>query len=287
MKLEASPVKALAQSRGVPLVQPPTLRRADAVSTLVETPLDVLVVAAYGLILPPEVLAWPRHGALNIHASLLPRWRGAAPIQRAIEAGDRESGVTIMQMDAGLDTGPIVDAVRVPIGPRETAGSLEAALAGVGADAIVRTLGRLARDARLDTTPQPDAGVAYAAKIDRAEAPIDWRADALAIDRKVRALDPTPGATASIGGVPLKLWRVEPSAASAAGARPGTVLAAGRDGIVVACGSGLVRIVDVQPAARRRMSAADFVAGHPLGHGDRFDAPPPAATSRGSPAADC
>jgi methionyl-tRNA formyltransferase len=282
MKLEPSPVKALAQSRGVEVLQTPTLRTAEARAQLLAVPLDVLVVAAYGLILPPEVLAWPRHGCVNVHASLLPRWRGAAPIQRAILAGDRETGITIMRMDEGLDTGPMIEAARVPIEPHDTGGSLEAALAREGAAAIVRTLARLARDGRVEAVPQPEHGVTYAAKIDRADAVIDWRDDSAAIDRKVRAFDPAPGASTSLRGAPLKVWHVEASSSPSAGAAPGSVIAAARDGIVVACGNGLARIVEIQPAGRRRMSAADFLAGHAVAAGDRFDVLPPAATERAS-----
>jgi methionyl-tRNA formyltransferase len=282
MRLEPSPVKALSQSRGVEVAQPATLRTADGRGQLLTVALDVLVVAAYGLILPREVLAWPRHGCINVHASLLPRWRGAAPIQRAILAGDRETGITIMQMDEGLDTGPMIEATRVPIAPHDTGGSLERALAREGAAAIVRTLARLARDGRLEALPQPEHGVTYAPKIDRDDTAIDWRDDAAAIDRQVRAFDPAPGASTSLRGQSLKVWRVEASAAPAAGVAPGSVIAAAREGIVVACGNGLARIVELQPAGRRRMSAADFLAGRTVAPGDRFDVVPPAATERGS-----
>jgi methionyl-tRNA formyltransferase len=282
MKLEASPVKTLAQSRGVSVQQPATLRDVQARASALDMPIDVLVVAAYGLILPREVLRWPRHGCLNIHASLLPRWRGAAPIQRAILAGDRETGVTIMQMAEGLDTGPMIESVRVPIAAHDTAGSLERALAAIGAEAIVRTLRRLERDGSLASTPQPGDGVTYAPKLDRAEAQIDWRDDASAIDRKVRAFDPAPGAVTALRGEPIKLWRVEASSASSAGAEPGDVIAASRDGIVVACGNGLARVVELQPAARRRMSAAEFLAGHAVAPGERFAATARDATGRGS-----
>ncbi len=280
MKLEPSPVKVIASSRGVPVLQPPTLRSEAARRDALAVALDVLVVAAYGLILPREVLGWPRHGCVNIHASLLPRWRGAAPIQRAILAGDRETGVTLMRMDEGLDTGPMIDVVRAPIGARDTAGSVERALAAGGAVAIVDLLGRLARDGRIDAKPQPAEGVSYAAKIERSEAVLDWQDDAASIDRRVRAFDPAPGAVTSIGGELLKVWRVEPSASPVGGAAAGSVLAAGRDGIVVACGKGLARIVDLQPAGRRRMSAGDFLAGHPLAHGARFDEAGAIATDR-------
>ncbi len=272
LKVEPSAVKVLAESRGLPVLQPATLRSAEARAGALQASLDVLVVAAYGLILPREVLAWPRGGCLNIHASLLPRWRGAAPIQRAIEAGDAQSGITIMKMDEGLDTGPIVESVRAPIGLRDTAGSLERTLADAGAAAIVRALTRLAAGAVLESAPQPPEGATYAAKIGRADAEIDWALDAFAIDRKVRALDPLPGAFTVSGAEALKIWRLEPSSSPAAGAAPGSVVAAARDGIVVACGTGLVRIVELQPSGRRRMSAAEFLAGHPLAPGDRLAA---------------
>ena len=280
MKLEPSPVKALAQARGVPVLQPASLRSAEARDEALAHPLDVLVVAAYGLILPPEVLAWPRHGCLNIHASLLPRWRGAAPVQRAILAGDHETGVTIMQMDAGLDTGPMIDAIRVPIGAQDTAGSLLDALARAGAVAIVRTLQRLASEGRVDSVAQPSEGATYAAKIERTEAAIDWSDDAFAIERKVRAFDPVPGALASLGGEPIKLWRVEASSSPSAGASAGSIASASRDGVVVACGSGFARILELQPAGRRRMRAGEFLAGHPLGPGGRFDLRAAIATQR-------
>ena len=196
LRVEASAVKQLAGARGIPVLQPVSLKTESGCAEARAIPLDVLVVAAYGLILPPAVLAWPRHGALNIHASKLPRWRGAAPIQRAIMAGDTMTGVTVMQMDAGLDTGAVVDAVEFPISLRETAGSLTAKLAAMGATIIVSTLERLARGGPVPATSQPAEGVTYAAKITRADAAIDWTQPAIAIDRVIRALDPAPGAHA-------------------------------------------------------------------------------------------
>jgi methionyl-tRNA formyltransferase len=282
---EPSPVKVLAVAHGLSLLQPPTLKSGDARMSALAVPLDVLVVAAYGLILPPVVLAWPRHGCLNIHASLLPRWRGAAPIQRAIEAGDAETGVTIMQMDAGLDTGPIADAVGVPIAAQDTAATLTRKLAVAGAAAIVAVLYRLQADGALALTPQPARGATYAAKIDKAEAAIDWRANAAAIGRRVRALDPAPGATATIGGLPVKVWKAEPTMAASPGTPPGAVLAADAAGVVVACGEGALRITELQPAGGRRMDAAAFVAGRRIAAGARFDTqPPPHAPNRGSAA---
>jgi len=277
LRVEPSPVKVLALAQGLTVLQPRTLKNADDRAEAVAVPLDVLVVAAYGLILPPAVLAWPRHGGLNIHASLLPRWRGAAPIQRALLAGDRETGVTIMQMDAGLDTGPMLDVVRVPIGARDTAGVLTDKLAAAGAAAIVAVLRRLARGEPLAPVPQPAEGASYAAKVERADAAIDWRTDAAAIDRAVRAFDPAPGATASLRGEPVKVWRAEPVPPVAGDAAPGTVVSAAAAGIVVACGDGALRVTEVQPAGGKRMNAAAFVAGRRIASGDRFDVAPATA----------
>jgi len=273
LKTLPTAVKELADGRALPLLQPATLATAEARAAALQVPLDVLVVAAYGLLLPPAVLAWPRHGCLNIHASLLPRWRGAAPIERALLAGDAETGVTIMQMDAGLDTGAMVESVRVPIGARETAGTLRDELAARGAAAIVAALQRLACDGGLEARPQPADGVTYAAKIGRADAAIDWRQSALAIDRQVRAFDPVPGAHAVLAGQALKVWTAEPLAAGGTGGAAGTVLAAKVDGVDVACGDGTLRLLELQPPGGRRMSAAAFVAGRRMAAGDRFDVP--------------
>jgi methionyl-tRNA formyltransferase len=271
LKVEASEVKQEAVRRGIRVSQPASLKSADATNAVVAEALDVLVVAAYGLILPPRVLDWPRHGCLNIHASRLPRWRGAAPIQRAIEAGDRATGITIMQMDAGLDTGPIVDLREVAIGPRETAATLQEKLARVGATAIVDVLARLDRDRVLASTPQPAQGVSYATKIGRSDARIDWTRDAEAIDRQVRAFDPTPGAFTAFDDVLLKIWRAEPIDGET-GTPPGIVLSA--DGSLdVACGHGALRVLELQPAGGRRMDARAFASGRALRRGSRFVAP--------------
>ncbi len=282
LEIVPSPVKALAVVRGLPLLQPVSLASPQERLPVLAVPLDVLVVAAFGMILPPAVLAWPRHGCLNIHASLLPRWRGAAPIQRALEAGDPETGVTIMQMDAGLDTGPIVEAVRISIAPRETAATLERRLAAVGAAAMIATLSRLHAEGRLAVAPQAAQGATYATKIGRIDAAIDWSASAAEIDRRVRAFDPAPGATAAIAGTPLKVWKAEPVSNPPPVGPPGTVLAAGAAGVVVACGEGALRITEMQPAGGRRMSAAAFVAGRHIAPGARFAVrPAPDATNRG------
>ena len=269
LQLEASPVKRFAVGRGLSVAQPATLKSADIQASLRAIPLDVLVVAAYGLILPPAVLAWPKHGCLNIHASKLPRWRGAAPIQRAIAAGDATSGVTIMQMDAGLDTGPTIECLEVEIAPRETAGTLHDKLAAAGARAIIAVLIRLARDGALEAKPQPAIGATYANKIERADAAIDWSRSAAAIDCQIRALDPAPGASTVVGAHAVKVWRADPVAVEH-DANAGTVVATAKEGVDVACGNGALRLLELQPANGKRMSAAAFAAGHGIVPGVRF-----------------
>ena len=274
LKTAAPPVKALARERGLPVQQPASLETDAARAALLSLPIDVLVVAAYGLMLPQAVLGWPRHGCVNIHASLLPRWRGAAPIERALLAGDAETGVTIMAMDAGLDTGPIHDVARMPVAARETGGTLHDKLERLGAQAVVAVLDRLARDGSLRGTSQPAAGVTYAAKITRADTAIDWRADAQVIDRQVRAFDPSPGALTALAGAPVKLWVAEPVTEGSQRAAPGVVLAADGRGLVVACGHGALRLIELQPAGGRRMAAAAFAAGRRIAAGEHFDVVP-------------
>ena len=210
-KLQPSPVKVLALAHGIPVDQPPTLREAVARASLAAAAPDVLVVAAYGLILPQEVLDIPRLGCLNIHASLLPRWRGAAPIQRAIEAGDAETGITIMRMDAGLDTGPMLLRAAVPIGPAETGGTLHDRLADVGARLVVEALDRLAD---LPAMPQPAEGVTYAKKIGKAEGLLDWGRPAAELERRIRAFDPFPGCSTGSGETQVKIWAARASRAA-------------------------------------------------------------------------
>ncbi len=272
-KSDVSPVKRVALMHGVAVQAPPTLNDAAARAALSGVPLDVLVVAAYGLILPGEVLAWPRHGCLNVHASLLPRWRGAAPIQRALLAGDSTTGITIMQMDEGLDTGPMIESAGLAIGPGDTAGTLTERLAAQGAALIVRVLRRLEADARLAATAQPASGATYAPKFGRRDAAIAWTADASLIDRQVRAFNPAPGAWTALRGETIKIWIGTPGARSAGGG-PGTIQDAAGDGIAVACGTGTYTIRELQPANGRRMSAAAFVAGHRQLVGTAFDAAP-------------
>jgi len=281
MKVVASPVKTFALERGIAVAQPQGLRldgryvadaRAGERSLAAAAP-DVIVVAAYGLLLPPWLLALPRHGCVNIHASLLPRWRGAAPIQRAIEAGDRSTGVTIMQMDAGLDTGPMLLAEEVAIGAAESAGALQARLAVLGGELIVRVLADIA-DGRLDATPQAEDGVSYAAKIGKAEATIDWHAPAAAIERKLRAFDPAPGARSVLAGEAITCWR---GVVRAGSGTPGTIVAVERDALVVACSDGLLSLTELQRAGGRRMPAAALLRGWTPPVGACFAEPPSAA----------
>lgn len=258
-KRRPSPVKQLALAHDIPVHQPESLRDPEAVAELARLEPDVLVVAAYGLLLPPDVLEIPRLGCLNIHASLLPRWRGAAPIQRAILAGDRETGITIMQMDAGLDTGDMLLQKAVPIGPRETGGSLHDRLATLGAEAIVEAL---ADPDGLVAEPQDAALATYAAKLRKEEARIDWSKPAAVLDRQIRAFDPWPVAHTSIDGQPLRIHAALPLDEPAAEA-PGTVTAVSRDGIDVATGEGTLRLLRLQPANARAMSVQDLLNGRP------------------------
>lgn len=268
MKVEPGPVKALAAARQIPLLQPSSLKDEATHERMVAVPLDVLVVAAYGLILPKPLLDWPRHGCINIHASLLPRWRGAAPIERAVLAGDHETGVTIMRMDEGLDTGPIIARHPVPIAARETAGTLHDKLARVGGAAVVEALRRMQREGNLPAVAQAETGVSYAAKIDRGEALVDWRQDAAAIDRRIRAFNPAPGAQATLEGMSVKLWEATPGRGRFGD--PGTVVRADAAGIAIACGSGTLTVTMLQRPGGRRLPAAAFLAGHPVATGTRW-----------------
>lgn len=268
LKLQPSPVKAFAQAQGLPLAQPRSLRldglfpddAAAARAQLLSDAPELVVVAAYGLILPRWVLELPRHGCLNIHGSLLPRWRGAAPIQRAIEAGDAETGITIMQMDKGLDTGAMRLWEATRIGPEDTSATLHDRLATLGARLVVQALAEL-EAGTLPLVPQPAEGASCARKIDKREALLDWAQPATALERRIRAFNPAPGCSATLAGVPLKLWRaaVQPGAADVA---PGHRLPLGRGRLVVACGEGALELLDVQPAGGRRMAAAEWLHGH-------------------------
>jgi methionyl-tRNA formyltransferase len=264
LKTTVSAVKALAERAGLPVAQPASLKDPRVTEQLRAAEADVMVVAAYGLILPAAVLGIPRLGCLNIHASLLPRWRGAAPIQRAILAGDRESGVSIMQMDEGLDTGPVLTREAVGIAPDETAQTLHDKLAELGARLVVRVLANVPLG-----QPQDDTLATYAAKIDKREACLDWRDAAEVLERKVRAFNPVPGAASTLGGQALKIWLAK---AQSGHGEPGMVLEAGAEGIVVGCGDGVLRISQLQRAGGKRLAAAPFLTGTPLPSGTRLGA---------------
>jgi methionyl-tRNA formyltransferase len=266
MTLRASPVKELALASEIEVFQPATLKDAAAQERLRLVGADAMIVAAYGLILPQAVLDLPRFGCVNIHASLLPRWRGAAPIQRAILAGDTETGVCIMQMEAGLDTGPVLHSASLPITADDTAATLHDKLAELGARLVVEALEKLP----LPPCPQRDSGVTYATKIEKAEAPLDWRMPAAQLARQVRAFNPFPGAIASLGGNSIKVWRAECGSETAS---PGAVIAADKNGIVVACGQGSLRLTELQKAGGKRLPAAQFLAGTPIAPGAIFDLP--------------
>jgi methionyl-tRNA formyltransferase len=257
-KLTPSPVKQLALARGIPVHQPASLKPAAAQQALAELAPDLMVVVAYGLLLPRAVLDTPRLGCVNIHASLLPRWRGAAPIQRAILAGDAETGITIMQMEAGLDTGPMLHVLRCAIGPQETGGSLHDRLAPLGARALLEALPAIA-DGTAVGTPQDDTASTYAHKLSKAEALIDWRLPAAELERLVRAFDPWPVAQTRYRGQPLRVWGARALPGSGV---PGRVLASGRDGIDVACGDGLLRLTRLQLPGKRAMAAAEVLNAH-------------------------
>ena len=266
LKAHPSPVKRLALEHAIPIAQPATLKDQAAQDLMRGVGAELIVVAAYGLILPPSVLAIPRLGAINIHASLLPRWRGAAPIHRALLAGDSQTGVCIMKMDPGLDTGPVLLRRSIPIHDEDTAQTLHERLADLGAELILCALDDLERGAA-EFSPQPAQGVRYAAKIERAEAHVDWSLPASEISRKVRAFDPHPGAVSTLRGQSVKIWR---GVATRQGGIPGTVLEAQPQGIVVACGEGSLTIRELQRAGGKRLNAAEFLRGYPLAPGERF-----------------
>ena len=272
MKLQPSAVKQAALDHGIPVAQPTSLRldgkypveAAAAQAAIAAAQADVMVVAAYGLILPQWTLDAPRLGCLNIHASLLPRWRGAAPLHRAIEAGDAETGVTIMQMDAGLDTGDTLLTQTLPIAANDTTGSLHDRLAALGGHMVVEALARAAVGS-LDPMSQPTEGVTYAHKIDKAEAAVDWSQPAQVVGQRIRAFNPFPGATGVLAGEVLKLWCCEiNSYERTPDVGCGTILSANADGIDVACGAGVLRITTLQRAGGKRLGAADFLRGFPV-----------------------
>ena len=255
-ELAASPVKRRALELGLAVEQPATLKDAATLARLAALRPDVVVVAAYGQLLPPAALAVPRLGCLNIHASLLPRWRGAAPIQRALLAGDEVTGVAIMRMEAGLDTGPVYRTERVPIGPRDTAGELTTRLARVGAGALVATLAALEAGTPV-AVPQPAAGASYARKLEKREAELDWTQPAAVLERAVRAFLPWPVAETRWQGAQLRVRAAE-AVPGAAGGAPGDIVAAGRAGLEVATGDGRLRLTQVQLAGRNVVTGAEF-----------------------------
>jgi methionyl-tRNA formyltransferase len=271
--LHMSPVKRRALDLGLTVHQPPSFKTAETLALLGDAQLDALIVVAYGLILPAAALTIPKWGCINIHASLLPRWRGAAPIHRAILAGDSRTGITIMRMESGLDTGPMLAWRDIKIERRDTAKLLHDRLAALGAELIAESLPKLAAGA-LREVAQPAEGVTYASKIDKSEARIDWRRSAEEIDRQVRAFNPWPMAETLLNGAQLRIWQAEPleSPSSIRAADPGSVLTAGAEGIDVVCGSGVLRILKVQLAGRKALPAEEFLRGQHL-DGASFAAP--------------
>ena len=265
LKPQLSAVKRLALEHGLPVAQPATLKDPAATQAITAAAPEAMIVAAYGLILPATLLAIPARGCINVHASLLPRWRGAAPIHRALLAGDRETGVTIMQMDTGLDTGAMLLQRAIPIGAADTTGTLHDKLAALGAKLLIEAL-----TANLAPRAQDAATATYAPRIDKREAEIDWTKPAAEIGRQVRAFDPAPGAQTRLDGTMLKIWRaqIEPVGAGA----PGTVSAAGPDGIVIACGAQALRVTELQRAGGKRLPAQAFLAGHRIERGARLGA---------------
>jgi methionyl-tRNA formyltransferase len=276
MHLQASPVKAFALEKHIPVLQPESLRRnsADeqkrmqaelAYQELSNIDFDAMVVVAYGLILPQEILDISqrpgRHGSFNIHASLLPRWRGAAPIQRSIEAGDNKTGVCIMQMDAGLDTGDTVMTESIDIAVDETTATLHDRLALLGCKLIVSVLAQLQGGGELQRSPQEDVGITYAEKILKTEAEINWNLDAQQIDARIRAFNPFPGATSGLNGVTVKLWKscVEHDSQVGSAAKPGQVLGFSKDGVLVKCGVGAIEVLEIQKSGGKKMSAKAYV----------------------------
>jgi methionyl-tRNA formyltransferase len=268
MRMVSSEVKQLALKHGLRVLQPPTLRDADIVKSIAAVGADAMIVAAYGLILPRGILDLYPYGCINIHASLLPRWRGAAPIQQALLAGDSETGISIMRMEEGLDTGPVFVMERLPIEPRETSSTLHDKLAALGAHTIVRSLARI-ESGSLQAQPQSAVGPTYAHKVTREQARIDWKLPAAELDRAVRAFNPFPAAFSHFDGQVVKIWGAEP--ASGTSSKPGEITAVSEAGIIVACGSGALCLTRLQRPGGKRLPAAEFLRGFPVRPGERFE----------------
>src|SRR5450830_1425758 len=270
MKLKASPVKILALQHNIPVFQPETLKDPAAQAQIGEVQADVMIVAAYGLIIPTIVLQMPKLGCFNIHASLLPRWRGAAPIQRSLLAGDSETGVTIMEVVPALDAGAMISHASLPITERDTAQTLHDGLSTLGAALMVQAMQTLAQQGKLESTPQDESLVTYAAKLQKTEADIDWSESASALSRKIRAFNPFPVAQTKLNGEVCRLWMATESTSQTAVKVPaGEVVAIG-DFIVVACGEGLINIEELQMPGGKRLSAKDFIRGHAISVGQKF-----------------
>lgn len=254
-KVRISPVKQYAREQDIPVWQPETLKDADIVARIAEAEPDLMIVAAYGLLLPQAVLDVPKLGCVNVHASLLPRWRGAAPVQAAILEGDEVTGVSLMQMEAGLDTGPVLASASVEIGADETAGVLQDRLAALGGELLVAKIGEIL-EGKLEPDAQDNALATYAGKIRKENATIDWGRTAGQISRMIRAYNPVPGARFDLDGEIVKCWKAEPLAEIEGPA--GTIVAAGKDGVIVTCGQGALRLTEVQRPGKRRITAAEF-----------------------------
>ncbi len=256
-KMTESPVKEFAREHDIPVWQPETLKDADVVAQITGAEPDLMIVAAYGLLLPQAVLDIPLRGCVNVHASLLPRWRGASPIQAAILEGDAATGVTLMQMESGLDSGPILASASVEIGAAETAGELHDRLAVLGGEFLVRNIDEILAG-KLEAVPQDDALATYAGKIRKEDAAIDWSLGAQKIARMIRAYEPVPGASFNLDGESIKCWKA--AAIEAVEGPAGTIVTAGKDGVVITCGEGALRLVEVQRPGRRRITAAEFAS---------------------------
>lgn len=270
-KLTASPVKALAAAHDIPVYQPASLKKTAEQERLKGIGADLMVVAAYGLLLPPAVLAIPPLGCINVHASLLPRWRGAAPINHALLAGDEKTGITIMQMDAGLDTGDMLHHLECPIEADDTAQTLHDRLSRLGARALLETLAMMS-EGRLSAVPQPEEGATYASKLDKRAARLDWTRPAPELERMVRAFDPWPVAYTELSGEPLRVWQAR-ALDTVPAQPPGTLIGADAQGMDIACGEGVLRVTRIQRPGGRPMAVADYLHARTVEPGLRLDTP--------------